>query len=166
MRQQRRSSRPIRHGAAALEFAIILPFLLLLLLGIWEVGRIVQVTQIISNAAREGARSASTGTKNFDQVRSVVDTYLQNAGIDPAGLTVEITNATTGDGPTYDPTQAEQLDLLQVYVSLPVDNIRWLALDQITDISVIETRVEWRSMKDVPIDASQFGGDQIPQNPL
>lgn len=155
-----------RHGAAAVEFAIILPFLLLLLLGIWEVGRIVQVKQIVSNAAREGARAASTGTKDFDQVKAIIETYLTNSGVDPTGITVELTNATSGSGPADDPTQADQLDLLQIFVSLPVDNVRWLALDQVSDMNTIEARAEWRSMKDIPIDTSQFGGDQIPQNPL
>src|SRR5262249_26909902 len=46
-------------GTAAVEFAAVAPLLLLLLLGLWEVGRAIQVQQILSNAAREGARAAA-----------------------------------------------------------------------------------------------------------
>ena len=45
-----------RRGVAAVEFAVILPLLLLLLVGIWELGRIIHVQQTINNAARDGAR--------------------------------------------------------------------------------------------------------------
>lgn len=65
----RRIPRP-RSGVAAVETAVVLTFLLVpLLIGIWEMGRLVQVQQIVANSAREGARLAaqartinSTGT--------------------------------------------------------------------------------------------------------
>ena len=43
-------------GAAAVEFAIVLPMLLLLLLGIMEFGRAYNVQLTLTNAAREGVR--------------------------------------------------------------------------------------------------------------
>jgi len=43
-------------GAAAVEFALILPILLLLILGIFEFGRIFNAQIQLSNAAREAAR--------------------------------------------------------------------------------------------------------------
>jgi ABC-2 type transport system ATP-binding protein len=45
-----------RRGVAVVELAVLLPFLLVVLLGIWEVGRLIEVQQILNNAAREGAR--------------------------------------------------------------------------------------------------------------
>ena len=41
-----------RRGAAAVEFALVLPFLLALMLGIWELGRMVEVQQILSTVMR------------------------------------------------------------------------------------------------------------------
>lgn len=43
-------------GATALEFALVLPVLLVLLFGTMEVGRLLQVQATLSAAAREGAR--------------------------------------------------------------------------------------------------------------
>ena len=57
-----RANRRFRRGVAAVEAALLLPLALLLMLGTWEVGRMVEVSQILNNAAREGGRSASTGS--------------------------------------------------------------------------------------------------------
>ncbi|MBT2500744.1 pilus assembly protein [Agromyces sp. ISL-38] len=43
-------------GAAAVEFALVLPLLLVLVLGILEFGRVFNIQIALSNAAREGAR--------------------------------------------------------------------------------------------------------------
>jgi Flp pilus assembly protein TadG len=51
--------RPSERGAAAVEMAIILPVLLLILLGILEFGREYSKYQILQGAAREGARLAA-----------------------------------------------------------------------------------------------------------
>src|SRR5690242_10343121 len=61
-----------RPGAAAVEFAVVLPLIVLLLLGTWEVARLVQVHAILSNAVREGARLAAQG-----QIINVTGNYTQ-----------------------------------------------------------------------------------------
>lgn len=44
-------------GAAAVEFALVLPVLIILILGLIEFGRVFNVQISITNAAREAARS-------------------------------------------------------------------------------------------------------------
>ncbi len=46
-------------GASALEFAVVVPFLLLLIFGMFEFGFIFQGQLAVTHAAREGARLAS-----------------------------------------------------------------------------------------------------------
>ncbi len=46
-------------GVATVEFAIILPLLLLMLFGVIEVGRLLQANLIVSNLSREGANLAA-----------------------------------------------------------------------------------------------------------
>jgi len=65
-RTRRRRSRADR-GAAAVEFALVLPMLLLLVFGIIDFGRLLNAQIKVTEAAREGARAATvfsgTGTE-------------------------------------------------------------------------------------------------------
>src|SRR5205823_2576120 len=74
-----------RSAAASVELAVVLPVLVTLLVGIWEVGRMVQVKQALSNAAREGARAASTGARTEAEVDAAVKNYLIAAGLNTSG---------------------------------------------------------------------------------
>jgi Flp pilus assembly pilin Flp len=47
------------HGAAAVEFALLLPLLLLILTGVIEFGRVWSQYQTFQGAARQGARCAA-----------------------------------------------------------------------------------------------------------
>lgn len=68
-------------GQAMLEFILILPLLLIVVAAVWEYGRVFDAELIATNAAREGARFASTNTQNTDltqQTRNRVVEYLYN----------------------------------------------------------------------------------------
>lgn len=70
-----------RPAAAALEFAVVLAILLPLLVGVWEVGRLVNAYQVVLNASREAGRRAATGEKTTAEIKQIVHTYLKNAGL-------------------------------------------------------------------------------------
>lgn len=76
-------------GAAAVEMAIILPLLLLILIGIIEFGRVLNVQVSLTQAAREGARYAAIHYK--DPGLDVTGTTLA-AAPSLAGLPVGVTN--------------------------------------------------------------------------
>lgn len=62
-----RMRRPSREGGAtAVEFAIVLPLLVVLIAGIVDLGRLLYAEIIISNAAREGARMVAMGYPSTD----------------------------------------------------------------------------------------------------
>jgi Flp pilus assembly protein TadG len=74
-------SRPSRRrqgerGAALLEMAFTLPLLLLVCVGILEFGRAYQTWQVLTNAAREGARLAVLPGMDDNAVRSRVREYM------------------------------------------------------------------------------------------
>jgi len=73
------ASRRRRQGQTLAEFAITLPTLLILLFGIIEFGRIFQAWVTLQNAARTGARYASTGQYYEDQF--VMDTIINEADL-------------------------------------------------------------------------------------
>jgi Flp pilus assembly protein TadG len=68
-------------GAALLEAAITIPIILLICVGIFEFGRAYQTWQVLTNAAREGARLACLSGPTDADVRTRVNTYLQNGGL-------------------------------------------------------------------------------------
>ncbi len=124
--------RQSRRGVAAVEAAVLLPVALIMLLGTWEVGRMIEVDQILNNAAREGGRSASTGQYTNSQVQQTVLNYLQNAGLPSTLATVTVTDMTS---PGTDCTAAAELDQLQVAISMPFTAVRWSAATLVTNSS-------------------------------
>ena len=63
-------------GTALIEAAITLPLLLMLMVGIFEVGRAYQTWQVVTNAAREGARLSTTPSATVDTAKAIVNKYL------------------------------------------------------------------------------------------
>ena len=80
---------------AAVEMAIAMPVLLYVVLGVWEVGRILDVQVMLDNAAGTGARQAATGTFTNAQVVAAVTNYLKCAGLNTANVTVTVSDVTT-----------------------------------------------------------------------
>jgi Flp pilus assembly protein TadG len=80
-------------GAAAVEFALLLPLLLLLLFGIIDFGRALNAQITITQAAREGARLDALNQPN-------VVGRTQAAAVGLSGVTVTVvTSCPPGAGP-------------------------------------------------------------------
>jgi Flp pilus assembly protein TadG len=68
-----------RRGAAAVEFALVAPVFLLLVFGLIELGRMVMVQQALTNAAREGCRTATLATtQSNSEVESTIRNFLNS----------------------------------------------------------------------------------------
>ena len=65
------------HGGAMVEFAIVLPFLLLLVGGIIEFGFLFYNKQVITNASREGARAGIVFQENSSGEIVTTETDVQ-----------------------------------------------------------------------------------------
>ncbi len=63
-----------QRGVAAVEFAIVLPLLLFLFIGITEFGIAYYNKQVITNASREGARAGI----NAEDIEDAVQKYAQD----------------------------------------------------------------------------------------
>jgi hypothetical protein len=70
-----------QRGAALLETAITLPLILLVCVAIFEFGRAYQTWQVLTNAAREGARVACIQGTTATQIKSAVKTYASVGGV-------------------------------------------------------------------------------------
>jgi Flp pilus assembly protein TadG len=86
-------------GQATVEFALILPLLLLLLLGIIEFGKAWNIAQIATDAVREGTRKCVTAD-NTVFTNAWVETDIKNmmarAGVPTAVSDVQITGECDG----------------------------------------------------------------------
>ena len=93
-RQRRNTS---ERGTAIVESAIILPVFFLLFFGVFEAGRFMNTQQVLTNAAREGARYAVTPLTQTNtlpstgQITTRVNDFLGSASI--TGATVTVDNA-------------------------------------------------------------------------
>jgi hypothetical protein len=154
--------------------------------GLWEVGRIVEVTNVMANGAREGARDASMGQTNLSAMGSNVVLYLQSAEptafgsghstslITPVislpantyGYTCwdntanrELFTVTWTDitAPTVtDPTAMTQLDRYRISVSTPYTSVGWIPIARLTGLTRLTTTVDWVSMVDSPFAIARY----------
>ena len=76
------------------EAAITIPLLLVLMVGIFEVGRAYQTWQVLTNAAREGARMSITPGSNPATTTALIRQYMADGQLSNSGTAV--VNVDTG----------------------------------------------------------------------
>lgn len=144
-----------RSAIATVELALCLPVILVLLAGLWEVGRLIEVQHVLWNSSREAARQAATGEDSLSLVASAAAIMLQKAeptALVPAGTILVATTTSAANGEqsvrytrgtatgaevftvTYrnlanstvtDPRDASQMDKFELAISLPFQNVNW-----------------------------------------
>ena len=114
----------IRHGAAAVEFAIVAPIFFLLALGLIEIGRMVMLQHSMTNAAREGCRVAGLAS-SIDA--TVVDTHVREYLYSVVGSNALDATKVRITGPETLTDVASGTDLV-VAVELNYADATWLPL--------------------------------------
>ena len=76
--------------------ALVLPIFMVIVLGIFEIGRAMMVEQALSNGARLGARRAILPNKSKTEVEQLVKTFCQDS------FNANVTVAISVDGYGYD----------------------------------------------------------------
>jgi Flp pilus assembly protein TadG len=95
MTRRRPSAWGADRGAAAVEFALLLPVLLLVVFGVIDFGRALNAQITLTQAAREGARLAAEG----QPWATVVVPRTQAAATTLSGVAVTGNTCSAGDGP-------------------------------------------------------------------
>lgn len=106
-----------RKGQAVVEFALVLPVFILLLLGAVEFGRAYLDLHLLTNAAREGARVGSLPGSNELDVQSSVNTFLQNADLSGSWSTSVVVKDPDGTTRSGGLSDAQEGDRVYVTVS-------------------------------------------------
>ncbi len=78
-----------RRGAAAVEFALVLPILLLFIGGSVEIGRAVMVQHVLEESARAGCRVASMDNGTRQDVLDIVDHAMRLGGCPEYTVTMD-----------------------------------------------------------------------------
>jgi len=157
---------------------LCLPLLVLILTGLWQVGRITQIQQDVWNSAREAARDASLAQDDLPAVAAKVLTYLQ--GVDPGafgkghsttvmpsvvalpantiGYTCwdntanreifTVTFSNLTNAGSASPSAMKQLDLYRIGVQVPFASIALTTLTAIGGTGRLSATVVWASMVD------------------
>lgn len=124
-----------RRANQAVEFALVLPVLLAVVSGIADYGWYLSQHVGITEAAREGARSASTAWFDEDHVaigQAAAGEVLDHWGIDDATVSVTLgTDAVLGR-------------VVHVQVSAPYDPLLHLVPAPETLSQTVEMRTEWQ----------------------
>lgn len=111
-----------RRGASVVEFALVAPVLLLVVFAMVEFGRAIMVQQALTNAAREGARTASLRTTLtvlpvYGSVyRSLHGVFSASDGFSPVAVTVT----------PYDLSGVPSGTPIQVSLSVDARHVTWL----------------------------------------
>jgi Flp pilus assembly protein TadG len=151
---RRRSISEPRRGAAVVELAFVLPVMLVLMVGLWDLGQLIRGLQIVSIAAREGGRQAASGTKTTTQIENLVKLIMQQNGVNIANVVFAYTNATQSG---VAPNSAAQNDALTVTVSMPFNDLRLganLYGKWRIGPSILSIQTQWFSMRDVPVNVT------------
>lgn len=121
------SRHPRRLGAAAVEFALVAPLFLMLLLGIIEFGRGLMVQQLLVNATRAGAREAALPGSTSASVESRMIEFLSACSVTLTEDDVSITPdpETTGGG-----------ESITVSVEIPYSRIGWIPGSFLSDVTL------------------------------
>ncbi len=140
--------RTCRRGAAAVEFAVAAPVLVILVLGIIDVGQFVNVGQTVSNASRQGARLAARNTTlNSSEVQAAVSSYVTDIypNIPASAIQVTTLDGSGGAIAGADLTTINTGSPISVQVVLQFDPVRWLnGLSQLDNRTIATTTVTRR----------------------
>lgn len=121
----------IRQGAVAVEFALVAPILLAIVLGTIQVGRAFEMQNLLEVAAREGARFASMDRDELldpsedatQKLKDDVENFLAANDVPRDGITVDVKDFEnpTDDFDIDDPDN--DLKLFVVEISVPWSSV-------------------------------------------
>jgi Flp pilus assembly protein TadG len=132
------------------ELALILPLLMLLVLGMFEIARAIQVRQILTDAARKGCRTGIIHQYGNTDIINDATNVMQQNGFDttkfnPTGTpsvgAVTITVTDPNGNTLSDALDAPPGSTVSVQVAIPSSSVRWVTAVWLTDSTFISDLV-------------------------
>jgi Flp pilus assembly protein TadG len=120
-----------RRGAVVVEMAVVLPVFMMVVWGIVEFGRAMMVGQLVTNAARFGAREAMLdGSTNTAVVAAVQEFLTESVGgirTSDISVTIRITPGAGNTNPGNQLSAAHVKDICQVSVTIPYSRVAYFS---------------------------------------
>jgi Flp pilus assembly protein TadG len=118
----------------AVEFALVVPIILSVMMGSIEFGRAFMVLDLLNNTARQGARTGAVSGRSNSDITTAVDTALTGASLPSRSNGTTLTIKVNGN--SVDASTAVSNDQISVTVAVTVSSISWMPtkwfLDQTT----------------------------------
>jgi Flp pilus assembly protein TadG len=121
-----------RSGIASAEFALLVPFLVMIVMGMLELGRAMMVKTILSDAAHKACRTGIKRDKGNSDITSEAINVMQDNGFgsskfNPNSLgTITITVTDPNGVVLSDSLDAPSESVVSVQVSIPVSSTTWV----------------------------------------
>lgn len=129
------------------EMALVLPLFIMLVLGIVEFGRAMMIANLVTNAAREGARMAVLDGSTNVEVTNTIQTFLKSSisnslSTSDMPVTITVTPAAGNPDPANNVANALSRDLVTVKVQVPFNKValipgKYLAGQQLSGLSAM-----------------------------
>ena len=134
----------IRRGAVAVEFAIVAPVLLAIVLATIQVGRAFEMQNMLEVAAREGARFASMDRDELldpsedatDKLKQDVENFLAANDVPRESITVDVKDFENPEDDFAIDDPANDLKLFIVEVTVPWSSVSILPVSAGSDHSL------------------------------
>lgn len=148
-----------RKGAVTIEFALMAPVFLVMVLGVTETARLFEVHNQLAMAAREGARTAAMersglvaeGQTTNAKVTQDVKNFLAATGIDPADINVQIVHHDNPAEAFNLDAVANSLKYFELKITVPFDSATSICPPDMTDFN-LESKIVFRNSKVQAVD--------------
>lgn len=110
-----------RQAAAVVEFALLMPFFMALVVGTFEMARGFMIKECLSDAAQKGCRKGALPGKASSDIQSEVDDIMADHGITGYTITILV------NGVAADASTATRFDQVGVKVSVPTSQVFWIS---------------------------------------
>lgn len=124
----RAGARGDRRASAAVEFAVVMPIFALLIMASLELGRIVMIREMLSNAARKGCRTGIQRDKGNTNITTDAKDVMTDNTITASDVTVTVTVTSPTGATLTDALGAPSGSTISTQVKVKASAVTWTPL--------------------------------------